>query len=56
MIGRDYIVPTTRGEILWRPESWGVVLTEKIYQQFGDPIVQIIRLPWSTFTQIEETA
>jgi hypothetical protein len=57
MIGDEYVVPTTRGEIRWgKPESWGVRVTERIYMQHGPRIDQTILLPWSVIELIQETA
>lgn len=54
-VGRDFTVPTTRGEIRWHNEPWGAVVVEHIYQPNGmPPVTQTIRLPWSVINLIEE--
>lgn len=50
-----FMIPTTRGELRWKNEHWGVVLEERVYQDHGMPyITQTIRLPWSVLVEIEE--
>lgn len=56
VIGKDYVVPVSRGEIRWHTESWGAGVTERIYMDIGANIDQTIMLPWSTLELIMETA
>lgn len=59
-VGDKYRVAVSRGEIEWKPEPWGAVVTEVVY---GAPGVEYqaderreLRVPWSTLESIRETA
>lgn len=61
VVGRDYLVPVSRGTIKWRTEPWGVILTETIHQHADglfptpEPDVRRIHLPWKVIDLMLET-
>lgn len=48
-----WLAPTTRGHFEWRTDTWGVILTEVIY----DPAQRSerLRVPWAVIDAMRET-
>jgi hypothetical protein len=55
IVGGNYTIPTERGYISWKPESWGAVVTEFIEPGWQPRSRVSIRLPYKVARAILDT-